>query len=69
MAVGQPGYVVLRRVADGHWELVGEASRRPGRTARAARREAIVDAIGGEPVEDDEYAVVLRSEWRIGLDH
>jgi hypothetical protein len=68
-ARSQPGFVVLRKVADGHWELVGEARRRPGRTARAARREAIIEAIGGEPAEHDEYAVILRSEWRIGLDH
>lgn len=32
-----PGFVVLRQVREGRWELLGEAAPRPGLTARAAR--------------------------------
>jgi hypothetical protein len=64
-----PGYVVLRQVGEGQWEMVGEARRRPGLTARAARAQAIRDAVGGEIDDDDVYVAVLRSEWRIGLDY
>jgi hypothetical protein len=64
-----PGYVVLRQVSEGQWELVGEARRRPGLTARAARAQAIRDAAGGEIDSADVYVAVLRSEWRIGLDY
>ena len=69
MPQSAPGYVVLRRVDDGHWELVGEARRRPGRTARAARRDAILQAMGREPRPDETFAAILRSEWRIGSDY
>ena len=34
---GKPGYVVLRQVDADRWELVGEAERRPGQTARKRR--------------------------------
>ena len=64
-----PGYVVLRHLGGDRWQLVGEADRRPGRTARAARAQAIRDAVGGEPDEGGAYAAVLRSEWKIALDH
>jgi hypothetical protein len=63
-----PGYVVLRHVGGDRWQLVGEADRRPGQTARAARAQAIRDAAGDEPAEGVVYAAVLRSEWRIALD-
>ena len=66
---GPPGYVVLRRVGDDRWQLVGEADRRPGLTARKARAQAIHDATGGRAAADEVYAAVLRSEWRIALDH
>jgi hypothetical protein len=63
------GYVVLRQVGDDLWQLVGEADRLPGRTARQARAQAVVDATGSDPLPDEAYAVVLRSEWRVALDH
>ncbi len=64
---GRPGYVVLREVGQGEWRLVGEADRQPGRTARAARAQAILDATGGKAKDGEVYAAVLRSEWRIAL--
>jgi hypothetical protein len=68
MRQSPPGYVVLR-LSDGRWEMVGEANRRPGRTAKAARRDAIVDVIGRDPDPAERFAVVLRSEWRIGTEY
>ena len=68
-ASGKPGYVVLRKVDADRWELVGEAERRPGQTARKARAQAIADATGGKAEPGEVYAAVLRSEWRIALDH
>ncbi len=69
MPQSRPGYFVFRQAADGGWELLGEANRRPGRTAKAARREAIVEVIGREPDPAERFAVVLRSEWRIGTEY
>jgi hypothetical protein len=69
MPPSRPGYFVFREAAHGGWELLGEANRRPGRTARAARRDAIVDVVGREPEPEERYAVVLRSEWRIGTEY
>ena len=66
---GPPGYVVLRHVGGDRWELVGEADRQPGQTARKARAQAIQDATQGRATSDEVYAAVLRSEWRIALDH
>lgn len=62
-----PGFVVLRETAPGRYELVGEARRRPGLTAKAARRQAVVEAAGREPEPDEAYAAILRSEWRISF--
>lgn len=67
-SVRGPGFVVLRHVRDDEWELVGEAERQPGRTARAARAQAILDATNGKAREGEIYAAVLRSEWRVALD-
>ena len=64
----KPGFVVLRETAPGRYELVGEAPRRPGLTAKKARRQAVVDAAGGEPRPDQAYAAILRSEWRISFE-
>lgn len=64
-----PGFYVFRRVGEDRWQLIGEAQRRPGLTARKARARAIADAVGGEPGPDDVYAAVLRSEWRIALEY
>ena len=63
-----PGFVVLRELADGKWELLGEVPRRRGLPARAARSRAILDATGGEAKAGEVYAAVLRSEWRIAQD-
>jgi hypothetical protein len=68
-ATRKPGYVVLRQVADDTWQLVGEVPRRPGLPARRARAQAVLDATGGKADEGRCYAAVLRSEWRIALDH
>lgn len=65
----KPGYFVFRLIREGEWRLVGEADRRPGHTARAARAQAIQDATGGRAKEGEVYAAVLRSEWRIALEY
>jgi hypothetical protein len=67
-SVRGPGFVVLRHVSGDEWQLVGEAERQPGRTARAARAQAILDATNGKAREGEVYAAVLRSEWRVALD-
>jgi hypothetical protein len=59
------GYVVLLEAGPGHWVVAGEVDRRPGLTARNSRVQAVRDAIGREPGEDEVYAVVPRSEWRV----
>jgi hypothetical protein len=65
----KPGFVVLRQVGDDTWQLVGEVPRRAGLPARKARAQAVLDATGGVAAAGDRYAAVLRSEWRIALDH
>ena len=67
-SVRGPGFVVLRHVRGDEWQLVGEAERQPGRTARAARAQAILDATKGKARDGEIYAAVLRSEWRVALD-
>jgi hypothetical protein len=64
----QPGFVILRELAGGCYELVGEARRRPGLPARKARAQAVLDATDGKATRGERYAAVLRSEWRIALD-
>ena len=64
----QPGFVVLREVSEGRWELLGEVPRKRGLPARAARTAAILEVTGGTAVRGARYAAVLRSEWRIALD-
>lgn len=63
------GYVVLQRLGADKWRLIGEADRRPGLPARRSRGQAVRDLIGREPLDDEVFAVVPRSEWRNGLDH
>lgn len=63
-----PGFVVLRQVAEHQWEFLGEVTRRRGLPARAARKQAILDATNGTATDVEVYAAVLRSEWRIALD-
>jgi hypothetical protein len=65
----RPGFVVLRQLDEDTWQMIGEVPRRPGLSARKARAQAVADATGGEAVAGDRYAAVLRSEWRIALDH
>lgn len=57
--------MVLRETEAGHWVVVGDVGRRPGFTARNSRRQAVRDAIGREPAEDEVYAALPRSEWRV----
>lgn len=59
------GFVVLREVTAGHWEVVGEADRRPGLTARMARQQAVSDVTDGTASAAERYAAVPRSEWRV----
>jgi len=59
--------VVLREVADGIWQFVGEVDRRPGLRAEAARARAVQDVTDGTAGAAEVYAVVLRSEWRTAL--
>jgi sarcosine oxidase gamma subunit len=66
---GSPGYVVLRQLGPDRWQVVGEAERKPGHTARKARARAIHDATGGSAGPGEAYAAVLRSEWRIAQDY
>ena len=63
-----PAFVVLRRLSGERWELLGEVRRRRGLTARAARTQAILEITGGQAKAGEEYAAVLRSEWRVALD-
>ena len=63
-----PGFVVLRRMPDGQWQMLGEVPRKRGLTARAARSQAILDATHGAAQAGEVYAAILRSEWRIALD-
>ena len=65
---GAPGFVVLRRVNQNRWELLGEVTRRRGLPARVARTQAVLDATEGKAKPGEVYAAVLRSEWRVALD-
>jgi hypothetical protein len=65
--VSEPAFVVLKKVG-AKWELLGEFPRRRGLTARAARTQAILDATDGKAKAGEEYAAVLRSEWRVAQD-
>jgi hypothetical protein len=63
------GYVVLQRLGDDEWRVLGEANRRPGLPARRSRAQAVREVLGREPEEGESFAVLPRSEWRVGLDH
>jgi hypothetical protein len=65
----QGGYVVLQQLKRDEWRLIGEAARRPGLPARKSRAQAVRDVLGREPEEAEVFAVLPRSEWRVGLDH
>jgi hypothetical protein len=62
-------YVVLQRVERDEWRLVGEVGRRPGLPARKSRTQAVRDVLGRERRPGETFAVLPRSEWRLGLDH
>ena len=62
------GFVVLKRESNGQWRVLGEVERRAGLTARAARRQAVMDLTGHLPSDSESYAVIPRSEWRVALD-
>ena len=62
-------FVVLQQTAENEWRSLGEFPRRPGLSARAARRRAIEEAIGRPANDGEVYAAVLRSEWRVALDN
>jgi hypothetical protein len=64
----KPAYVVLRQVGKDTWQVVREVNRQPGRTARAARAQAIQDATGGKAKAGEVYRAVLRSERRIAAE-
>jgi hypothetical protein len=61
--------VVLQQTGPDEWRVLGEADRRPGLTARKSRAQTVRDVLGREPAEDEVFAVLPRSEWRVGLDH
>jgi len=64
-AAAAGGYVVLREADAGHWVVVGDVDRRPGFTAQNSRKQAVRDAIGRAPAEDEVYAALPRSEWQV----
>ncbi len=61
-------YVVLQRVGEHEWRVLGEVARRPGLPARKSRGQALRDALGREPEHGEAFAVLPRSEWRLSLD-
>jgi hypothetical protein len=67
MAPSAGAYVVLQQVG-GDWRVLGEFPRRPGLPARKSRAQAVRDALGREPAQEEVFAVLPRSEWRLGLD-
>ena len=67
-APSRPAFVVLKLLPDGRWEILGEVARRRGLPARAARAAAIHEASDGKAKAGDEYAAILRSEWRVARD-
>lgn len=62
----RPTYVVLKLVAKDTWKVLGEVERKPGRTGKQARADAIEEATKGKAKPDEQYRAILRSEWRIG---
>jgi hypothetical protein len=61
-------YIVLRETATDTWQVVGEVPRPPGLPARRGRARAVADVLGRPPAPGERFAVVPRSEWRVGLD-
>jgi len=65
----RPGYLVLQRVSESDWRVLGDVPRRPGLPARKSRAQAVRDIIGREPAHGEVFVVLPRSEWRLGQDH
>jgi hypothetical protein len=65
MSPRKPGYVVLRRIGEDRWRLIGDVDRAPGTTAAKARALAIQAATGGKVKPGEVYRAILRSEWKI----
>lgn len=65
MATRRPGYVVLEKVGEDRWRLIGDVDRTPGTPAAKARALAIQEAAGGRVKPGREYRAILRSEWKI----
>ncbi|MFL5954583.1 MAG: hypothetical protein ACJ76I_10795 [Gaiellaceae bacterium] len=63
------GYVVLQQIAADEWRVLGEANRRPGLPARKSRAQAVRDVLQRDVANGEVFAVLPRSEWRVGLDH
>ena len=64
----RPTYVVLKLVGKDTWKVLGEVERKPGRTGKQARADAIDEATKGKAKPGERYRAVLRSEWRIGAE-
>jgi hypothetical protein len=62
-------YVVLQQLGPEEWRVLGEVGRRPGLPARKSRAQAVRDVLGRDPEPRETFAVLPRSEWRLGLDH
>ena len=61
-------YVVLQELRPDEWRVLGEVGRRPGLPARRSRAQAVRDVLGREPNVGEKFAVLPRSEWRLGLE-
>ena len=69
MSPNQGGYVVLQRLREDDWRVLGDVDRQPGLPARKSRAQAVRDVLGREPTRDEIFAVLPRSEWRLALGH
>jgi hypothetical protein len=62
-------YVVLQQAGKDEWRVLGEVGRRPGIPARRSRAQEIRDVLGRDPKDDEVFAVLPRSEWRLSRDY
>jgi hypothetical protein len=69
MSATRGGYIVLQREDDDRWRVLGEVDRQPGSPARESRARAVEELLGREPTDGEDFVVLPRSEWRVGLDH
>ena len=65
MTPRKPGYVVLEKVGQDRWRMIGDVDRTPGTPAAKARALAIQQAAGGKVKPGARYRAILRSEWKI----